>query len=816
MLLSKEWLKEFITFPKDLSDQEIAKRLSLATVEVEGIKSETKVEWDRIVIGRIKAIEQHPNADRLKIAVTDIGKDFQPLRIVCGGTNVAVGMSVAVALVGSRVRWHGEGELVSLEPTTIRGVKSDGMICASREIGLEDRFKASSDSEILDLSEFACDPGTPLSKAFSTSGSDTIYEIDNKSLSHRGDLWGHRDMARELGAVLSTPFKDHKSARIPLCSKKRVRVIVEDKIDCPRYMGIVVSNVSCISQSPEWIRRRLRSCGVRPINIIVDITNYVMLEYGQPMHAFDFDAIKNKQGNAELRVRRARNGESLKLLDGSERTLSKDILIIANHEKPLAIAGVMGGFESGVNAQTNTIVFESATFNGLLVRRGAAVLRLASESQRRFEKNLDACLPPEALARAIELVLSLCRGSQVISVVCDSGYAQLKTKPIALTEELLASKIGAAFSLTKAAVHLKRLGCAIKKERHKLMITVPSFRSHDIKIPEDLIEEVLRLYGFERIQSRLPSIPVAASMTDSWSGSLRAFKRGLVARGFHEVMNYAFCSERILRSCAYDVDKCFRLSNPFSDERPFLAPSLVPNLLETFALQAKRRKNLMLFEINKIFLSHEKSEVGYQPLYCAGVVSGSDSQRVFSRLTSIITALLKDEGYPFVCERSDFVPEWSDENTYVYLGCADLALGCGVRGIGSVGLVAPRISSAFGLSDSCAAFEINITALSEMKKSSVHYRVPSSYPAVYRDATFVVNNDVFYNTLYSRLKLAHALVASVEGISVYRGDTIGKGKKNISFRITYQSRERTLTSEEVDAIHRGIVQSVTQSLTTHP
>lgn len=812
MLLSKEWLKEFISFPKGLNDQEIARRLSLATVEVEGIMSETKGEWDHIVVGRIATIEDHPNADRLKIVVTDIGKKSGSLRIVCGGTNLVVGMKVAVALVGARVRWHGEGELVRLEPVTIRGVKSDGMICASSELGLEDRFKASSDREILDLSEYACEPGTSLSEALSIYESDSIYEIDNKSLSHRGDLWGHRGMARELGAVLGILFRDHKRMRIPSCQKKSVRVSIENKKECPRYMGVAISGVSCAIQSPEWMQRRLRSCGIRPINVIVDITNYVMLEYGQPMHAFDFDAIKNKLSTAELRVRRARKGESLKLLDGSESKLSPDILIIANQEKPLAIAGVMGGLESAVSSQTKTIVLESATFFGLLVRRGASALRLASESQHRFEKNLDRELPSEALSRAVELVLSLCSDSHVVSAVCDVRSPYVKAKSITLTEKLLTAKIGTSFSLIKAATFLKRLGCTVRKDQYKLAVTVPSFRSHDLQIPEDLVEELIRLNGFEPIPPRLPSIGVMAPRADSYSSSLRAVKRGLTACGFHEVMNYAFCSERTLHSCHYDINACFRLSNPFSDERPFLAPSLIPNLLETFALQGKRRKNLMLFEVNKVFLPDKTSEIGYQPLYCAGVISGSDTQRVFSKLTSMITALLKDEGYPLILERSDFVPEWSDKNTYVYLGCADLALGCGVRGIGSVGLVVPRTASAFGLSDSCVAFEINMTALSEMKKSPVQYQAPSLYPAVYRDATFVVDEKIFYDTLYSQLKSANTLITSVEGIGVYRGDTVGKGKKSISFRISYQSRERTLTSEEIDAIHQAIIQSITTDL----
>lgn len=809
MLLSKDWLSEFVSFPKKMSDQEIAKRLSLATVEVEGLKGEEKGEWDRIVLGCIRSIEPHPNADRLKIVVTDIGKRVQPLRIVCGGTNLNVGMKVAVALLGARVRWHGEGELIKLEPATIRGVKSEGMICASSEIGLEERFGAFSEREILDLSSLKVKTGTPLVQALSDEKSDVIYEIDNKSLSHRGDLWGHRGMARELGAVLGAPFKDHKLKRIPVCSKKIVRVSIENKKECLRYMGIAISGISCDRQSPEWMQYRLRSCGVRPINVIVDITNYVMLEYGQPMHAFDFEQIVNKQGSADLCVRRARTGETVKLLDGSVVTLSQDILIIANHEKPLAIAGVMGGLDSGVSARTKTIVFESATFHGLLVRRGAATLRLTSESQHRFEKNLDPCLPPEALARAIELVLSLCPESHVVSAVCDSGYSKLRAKPIVLTEDMLISKVGVPFSLIKASVFLKRLGCVVTKSDKALKIIVPSFRSHDLRIPEDLIEEILRLDGFDHIPSRLPTHTLKVSARDSWSGPVRSLMRGLAACGFFEVMNYAFCSERTLSVCGYDVNKQFKLSNPFSNERPHLAPSLVPNLLETLAIQGKRRKNLMLFELNKVFMPDKKSEIGYQPLLCAGVLMGNDGQKAFSSLVDMILPLLKKEGYLVSLERrNNEISEWSARGFCARIMCADQDIEHGMRTIGSIGLVAQSTSSAIGLTGACAVFEINVTTLSEIKKVPARYHIPSHYPAVYRDATFVVGKDVFYHELFSRLKSAHALIASVEGISVYRGDTVGTDRKNISFRISYQSHERTLTSEEVDAIHSTLISDI--------
>ena len=344
MLLSRDWLNQYTKIPKNLSDKDLGALLTLSVVEVEGFKVEGE-NLDKIVVGKVLNIEPHPNADKLSLAEVDIGRE--KIKAVCGGKNLSKGMLVAFAKVGAKVRWHGEDKWTELEPAEIRGVESRGMICAAEELGLEPSLNP--EHGILDISGTNAKPGELFVKAFALD--DTVFDIDNKSITHRPDLWGHYGMARELAALFNEKFKDIEIANIKKANNKMLSVDVKDFELCPRYCGLVIDNI-VVAPSPMWMQKRLSSAGVRPINNIVDITNYILLELGQPMHAFDYSFIQD----GKIIVRRAKDNEIITTIDDEKRTLTNDMLVIADIKGPVAVAGVMGGANSEINDNTTSII----------------------------------------------------------------------------------------------------------------------------------------------------------------------------------------------------------------------------------------------------------------------------------------------------------------------------------------------------------------------------------------------------------------------------------------------------------------------------
>ncbi len=783
MLLSKEWLEEFVRLPKKYSDEEIARRLSSCTVEVEGVKSGSVQDLSGIVVGEIIELKPHPNADRLRIAMTRVSPKKDPIVIVCGGSNLAIGMKVAVALPGGRVRWHGEGELVELEKSTIRGVASEGMICAASEIGLSERFPSTNDREILDLSFLSSPAGTPLAECLPRQ--DTVFDVDNKSLSNRPDLWGHRGMARELGAVLATPFVDKKLPPIKPSSHIKLSVTVQEKELCERYMAVVLSGVSIIP-APSWMQQRLRSCGVRPINAIVDVTNYVMLEYGQPMHAFDYDLVKEKNGHVALQVRPAKKGESLRALDGNDYTLLPEMLLIATTHGPLAIAGVMGGEKSGIGDSTTTVVLEAAHFNASSIRKTSSTLKLASESSRRFEKHLDPLLPEAALRRAVELYQLLFPVSNVVSAVCDTGTKKEKPLTLPISDAFIESKLGLRIPLSKASALLKRLGFELSKKGSAYAVLVPSFRRKDIVIPEDIVEEIIRFTGYDCLPSALP--PVHARMPQKYPiASLIADLKNRLSLhyGFNEVHNYAFVAPSTLTACGDVPEKHSMLSNPYSDERPYLCKSLIPNLLEDIEKNQEHHERITLFEIAPVFLEQS------QPVHLACAVSLSRTPNAFAFAKDSIIALLGNEGYEISIDSMDHSLPWSVHLQGVVVQCNDVC-------IGSIAIVDKAVCVKLGIERDVVVCEIDLSLLHSLPRHERRVKPQASYPAALRDVTFVVDEKIRYADAYSTIVSAHPLIESVEPFDIYRGPQVGAGKKSFSFHIMYRSSERTLTSQEVD------------------
>ena len=547
MKISLNWLRDYVALPQNLEPQKLADRLSLSVAEVEGYEREAD-QFAKMVVGRVLAVRHHPNADRLKVCSVDVGKsvisNFQfpiskqiqnpkfqksdAVQIVCGGKNVKEGMLVAVALPGAKVRWHGEGELVELKEAEVRGVKSYGMICAGEEIGLGDMQErqpmVGEDPQILDLSFLprssqtifprsrsssrgafpsekslglaSVKPGMPLAVALGKD--DVVFEISNVSLSNRPDLWSHYGIAREGAGLYGPrlrPLENPKS-KIPnpkqyskfKTQNSKLSVKVDDRRLCPRYMGTLVENVH-IAETPEWMVKRLTAVGQRLINPLVDISNYVMFEMGQPVHIFD------KSKMVDIVVRRAKEGERLTTLDGVKRVLDRDMLVIADYEKPIAIAGVMGGEDTGVNKSTSSIVIECATFEPVSVRKTSVRLDLKTDATQRFEKSLDPHLPPLATARVLQL-LQECAVQGKIPEVCfvvDVSAKIAVPKFIRLPLEMLDHRVGMIVPRAHAKKILLGLGFSVKGTAKEWRGNPPPWRAtRGGSIPSDFVEGNLR------------------------------------------------------------------------------------------------------------------------------------------------------------------------------------------------------------------------------------------------------------------------------------------------------------------------------------
>jgi len=448
------------------------------------------------VVGEIIKVKNHPNADKLKVVDTKISSG-KTVEIVCGGINLKDGIKVTVALPGAKILWHGEGDLVELKKTKIRGVESFGMICASSEIGLDKQFPAKDEREIMDISFVDDRAGTAIKKALGLD--DVVFQVENKSITHRPDLWNHYGMARELSILYKKPLKKLQLPKLLPGKNKKLKVKIKDTKICHRYMGVIIDGIQ-IQPSPEWMQKRLRTCGIRSINNLVDITNYVMLELGQPMHVFDADKI-----NGDILVRKARSGEKILALDGIEYTLDNEDPIIADKNGPIAMAGIMGGEKSGVATNTKTVIFEAANFDPTTIRRSSIRHALRSEGSSRHEKSLDPTNIENALYRAVQLALELCPKAKISSNIADEKNFKLNQGPIQISHEFIEKKIGIEIKPETATSILKNLGFEMKGSSKKLSVTVPTWRAtKDVSIAEDLVEEVARIYGYENIPALMP------------------------------------------------------------------------------------------------------------------------------------------------------------------------------------------------------------------------------------------------------------------------------------------------------------------------
>lgn len=803
MLVSKTWLNEFVTLPKGVSDEKLASRLTLSTVEVERVIDQA-ASLKGIVVGRVLSAIKHPNADRLNVCQVDVGG--KQVQIVCGGTNVRAEMLVAVALPGSWVRWHGEGEPVELAETKIRGEASFGMICASVELGLDGSNEG--EHEILDLTATKAKPGTPLARVLGRD--EVLFDIEHKSLTNRPDLMGHYGMARELSALYDVKLAAFQPPAIRGGKGSTLSITVDDAALCPRYMALAIDGV-IVGPSPDWMQRRLVACGVRSINNIVDVTNYVMLELGQPMHAFDAAALRAK---GEIRVRKAKAGEKIVCLDDETYTLTPEMLVIANAEEPMAIAGVMGGKASAISPSTTSIVFESANFAPSSVRKTSQRLALRSESSARFEKSLDPMLCDLALRRAVELLQEICPSARVRSAVIDKKGRLPKPLVITLALDAPERLLGVKISSADVTGSLKRLGFSLRKSGKGFAVTVPTWRAtKDVGLAADVIEEVARIYGYDRIPPTLPSFTIAPPPTDPMRQMTRTARRVLAGRfACTETYNYAFVSGETLIALHFPVDQHLSLANPLSDERPYLVRSLVPGVLEHLKKNQRLQESVRLFETARVFLGDQKGEemgegtskLPAQPHLVTVGYGEKGNAEPFWEMKKIAAGLLDELGYAFELRTPSMRVTWMHPTRLAEVVVAGTVVGV-------IAEVAPGVQQAFGLDHRVAVLEVNLDALLKAQQVAAAYQPISTYPSVKRDVAFVIDDRIGYAKIEQTIRSASPLLTGVELFDLYRGKGVPEGKKSIAVHLELSAADRTLSSDEADVALKKVTEMLQKS-----
>ena len=797
MLISLNWLKKHVSLPGSLAATEIAERLKLAVVEVENCRAAGEA-LAGIVVGKVISAEKHPQADKLKLCQVDIGKE--KVQVVCGGSNVRQGMLVALAKVGARVRWHGQGELEELKPTTIRNVESFGMICSSGEIGLGEMFLAKEEREIVDLTNLKLKVGLPLAKALNLD--DAVLEIDNKSLSHRPDLWGHYGLARELSAIFRRPMDSCKTREI---KKARGNFDLKVKIEatelCPRYMAAAVSGVK-IAQSPDWLKKSLLSVGLRPINNVVDITNYVMLDLGQPMHAFDASRLNSNvktQNSKLIIIRKAEQGETLETLDGEKIILKNSDLVIADSEKPLALAGVIGGQNSGVDNHTTEIIFESANFAPATIRRTSTRLGLRTESSIRFEKGLDPMLCQTALERAVEFLLEMSPGAKVVALT-EAGNFRPGKLTVKMPANFLARKLGLDIPAKEAKEILSGLGFEIKIKKDEWAIQTPSWRARDVVSAEDVAEEVLRIYGYDKIPSALPSFQIVPPEMER-SHQLEHRSREILAGGlgFSEVYNYSFVS-REQASKLGDRAAYLELDNPLSKEKPLLRRSLLPNLLENVAKNIEFFDEVKIFEIGKVYLAEEAGPraavngnelLPRQDVWLTAIFAAKKENQPFNEARRAAENIFAELGWPLLATQPAKARSWEHPTRVAEIALAE-------KPIGRIFELNPALADNFGLSVRLGVFELNLTELSALKNPPSAYAAVSSFPEAVRDLAFVIDQQTTHAEIIAAIEEADPLLKSIELFDVFEGKGVPENKKSVAYRLVFSHLERTLNSEEVE------------------
>lgn len=787
MKILLDWLQDFVEVPKDLIPEEFGALITKHTAEVEEVES-LEARYDKIVIGQIERVWKHPDANRLNLTLVNVG-EAEPVQIVCGGQNLVEGMLVAVARPGAIVDFHGEGPF-EIKHSQIRGQESQGMICAGEEIWMEpdNAPGAKEDVKIKDLSHLKAAPGTPVTEALGIKG--LRLDIDNKSLTHRPDLWGHYGFAREASAIWGGPLRlldeflyDGAWGDTPL------RIKIERDDICPRFSACIVSGVR-VEASPQWMQSRLAQAGMNPINNIVDITNYVMLELGQPMHAYD----RQQLGGDEMTVSAGRSDVKLVTLDGAEHELhEEDPVIYSASGEALTIAGIKGGLKSGIQEGTTEIVLEAANWDAVMIRKASARHQLRTDASQRFEKRLDPGMTETALRRALKLILELCPGARVVSPLVTEGSWKAPELKIEVNPDTVRSKIGLQIP-TETMLHiLTALDFGVRPKGELLEVEVPLHRAtSDVDIEEDIVEEIARIHGYDKIPAELPELPAQLPVPND-ERFYKHRSRELLAfmLGYTEVLNYSFYGVDRMRAAGLEESEHVKVLNYLSEDQTHMRVSLVPNMLALIEKNQKEFSEIRSFEFGRTY-----KEVGnYMPLEEKNLLFAlAKNEDPFYEAKGNVEDYLASLGL----SGAKFTPETTPPPYAHPKKCVRLS----VRGqdVGHVFTVHPGVVQAFGIERPVAMVELNFSALMRRGLDKARFSEPPKFPGMSFDVSVLVDERSEAGTLQEALLRSDKLIERVELFDIYQGKGIPEGKKSLSYQLALRHPERTLTDEELKTV----------------
>ncbi len=795
MKVSLKWLQDYVDIATPV--KELAERLTIAGLEVGEIVVVGR-DWKNVTIAQITGVNPHPNADRLRLATVDLGG--RQMTVVCGAPNLHVGDTVVFAQVGAQLIDSHSGELVQLKPAKIRGVSSEGMICSEKELGISDSHEG-----IMVLPPDAA-IGTPLGEYLG----DTILDIDVTP--NRPDCLSVIGIAREVAALTRSKF------HVPEVHYDEAEGVIEasasihiaDPDLCPRYCASLLTNVK-IGPSPQWIQQRLLACGMRPISNVVDVTNYVMLEYGQPLHAFDFNKLRGRQ----IIVRRARADEVMTTLDGSDRTLKSNLLVIADKERAVAVAGIMGGADSEVTDSTTTVLIESANFNRAAVHAGSLELKLSTEASLRFEKGLSPELAMVALKRATQLMQEL-TGAKVAKGIIDVYPGKKQIEPITLSIGEVQRLLGIEMKTPDMVEALELLGfrCSLKKASQQVEVNVPWWRV-DVTCRADLVEELARVLGYENIpttmlSSALPSYEPTPAL------SLRQRIRSImVSCGFQEILTYSLTSMEVMQKVLPQLNTMgsqpLKVANPMSREMEYLRATLRSGVLAILARnQRYQQRGYKLFELGKVFLPQQGTLPQEKEMLCV-VLSGSQDELFWRGGAESSDFFVAKGVVESLLSRLGLVASFSPGNDNGLRPGRNATIAIGNEIIGIIGELHPKVRATFDLTETAFLIELDVEKILPMVMTTYRYQPIPKYPSVTRDIALVLDESVTYQQVYN-IVCDSPLVTQISLFDLYRGEQVPAGKKSLAFRIMYQSGTHTLSDKEVDEVQQRFLVRLAKEL----
>ena len=813
MKVSLKWLSEYVEVPEDL--KAFCDRLDLTGTGVEGVERTGDI-YDHVVTGQILEKEAHPDSDHMWVTKVDVGSanvdkegNPEPLQIVCGAQNFNQGDHVVVATIGAVL----PGDF-KIKKSKLRGVVSCGMNCSARELGI-----GSDHDGIMILPEDA-PIGMPLADYLNLS--DTILDLEITP--NRPDCLSMVGMAREVGAMYAADAKnplDEMEAALKEASDmpsvdELASVTVKDVDRCPRYTARVIKNVK-VGPSPDWLAERVTAAGARSINNVVDVTNYILFLFGQPLHAFDYDKLVDETGKANVIVRAAKEGEKLQTLDGEERELTEDMTVIATPEKAVGLAGVMGGFDSEVTEETTTILLEAATFEPGRTSRTSRNLGLISESSMRYERRVDDVEIDRMSAAAAQLLAEV-SGGVVVPGVIDIYNTKTESETLEFRVPRFQAMMGEAIPREFIIDMLQRLGCEVNVEEEDTLKVVPSTFRPDLEREIDLYEEVLRLYGMDRIPSTLPGGPGRVGIKTEAQRIMDKINNTLRACGLNETMTYSFADPHELEQLRMPTEGMgipVELLNPLNAEQSVMRQSIIPGLMRSVAYnQSRGVHNIQLYETGVVFFGAEGKKSPKERNRLAAVMAGAMNDPAWNKESlnfgffdgkGVIESLMRE----LALAKPRFKALSAEEAPHLQPGRAAQVLDGGTV-LGWIGEIHPLACDTYEVQAPLVAFELDLDALIKCARPARDYVDVPVFPAVTMDVAFVVDEEVTHEQLLRCITSAGGkLLDTVQLFDVYRDEArLGAGKKSMAYALEYRAADRTLTTEEVDKQHARLIKKV--------